>query len=301
MKRKLEHYHSYDEVTELLHRWVAAHPKLCSLESIGQCTDGKEIWLMTLTDSATGIHSEKPAFWCDANMHAGEVTGCEAVLHLVETLIMRWDAGDSWTRAVLTRGTVYCVPRISADGAEYNLNTAYSCRSAPVKLDPIDFPGFVADDIDDNGVCLMMRKADPAGMYKCSTHDPRIMVQRLPHERDSSTTYYRMWPEGRYRDYDGFTQRAAPSAPFSLDANRQLPFNFEPEGMQRGAGTIPGHLPQAAALTAAIASRNNICTLMNYHTYGNMVIRPPEEELGADFPAFDALTQLGVYLDIPTV
>ena len=35
---------------------------------------------------------------------------------------------------------------------------------------------------------------------------------------------------------------------------------------------------------------------MNYHTYGAMVIRPPEDELGPDFGAYDALTRLGCEL-----
>ena len=113
MSRQPNVYHNYDEVTAILQRW-AAHP-LCSLESLGQATDGKDVWLLTLTDGTTGSHESKPAFWCDGNMHAGEVTGCEAALHLVETLLNQWDAGDAWTREVLGTSTVYVVPRISPD------------------------------------------------------------------------------------------------------------------------------------------------------------------------------------------
>ena len=34
----------------------------------------------------------------------------------------------------------------------------FSCRSSPVRLEPRDYPGFVADDVDANGKCLLMRK-----------------------------------------------------------------------------------------------------------------------------------------------
>ena len=227
-------------------------------------------------------------------MHAGEVTGCEACLDLVHTLLHKWAAGDSWTREVLGCSTVYVVPRISPDGAEYNLSTPYSCRSSPVQLDPKDAgPGFVARDVDGNGKCLMMRQKDPAGPYKPSAIDPRIMVQREPHDRAGGSEYYRLWPEGEYQEgYDGFTQKAG-SKSFSQDANRQYGFNYDPEGSQPGAGPHPGYLPQVRACYEAISARPNIASLMNYHTYGNMVIRPPADELGADFGTYDAICQLG--------
>jgi murein tripeptide amidase MpaA len=278
MRRGVGVYHSYEQVTAILEGWAASHP-LCSLESLGQAADGKEVWMLTINDASTGAACDKPAFWLDANMHAGEVTGCEAALHFVGTLLGRWDAEDEWTRAVLAEAACLVVPRISPDGAEFMLTTPYSCRSSPVQLDPLDFPGFVADDVDGNGKCLLMRQEDPAGAYKASEQDPRIMVQRLPHERGG--TYYRLFPEGSYRGpYDGTTQRVAPGAAYSLDANRQYPFNYEPEGGQRGAGDLPGHLPQVRACYEAIAARPNIAMLMNYHTYGLQHIRPSAAHCG---------------------
>ena len=66
--------------------------------------------------------------------------------------------------------------------------------------------------------------------------------------------------------------------------------------MQRGAGDTPGNLSQVTAAYEGITARENISMLMNYHTYGAMVIRPPEDELGSDFGAYDALTRLGCEL-----
>ena len=73
--------------------WADQYPEVCTLESIGT-THGSEftgpghpLWLLTLTDADTGSHDTKPAFWCDGNTHAGEVTGCQACLHLAHTLL----------------------------------------------------------------------------------------------------------------------------------------------------------------------------------------------------------------------
>jgi murein tripeptide amidase MpaA len=267
-------YNSFDEIAALLASWHAAHPDLADLESIGQTLDGKDLWLLTLTDKATGPHDTKPAFWCDGNTHAGEVTGAQACLHLVHTLLEKWAAGDAWVKDVLATSTVYVLPRISADGAEYMLTTPYSCRSSPV-LPPTsaELPGFEPDDVDGDGCVRMMRQVDPSGGYKCSRLDPRMMIQRLPHERDPAETYYRLFPEGSYRDYDGFTQAAADTA-FSLDLNRQWPYRYAPEGEQAGAGPYPGYLPQARHCWEAVTRRNNICTLQSYHTSGRMLLRP---------------------------
>ena len=62
------------------------------------------------------------------------------------------------------------------------------------------------------------------------------------------------------------TQAAAPGDAYGLDANRQYPYNYSPEGQQRGAGELPGHLPQVRAAYEAITARPNIAALMNYHT-----------------------------------
>lgn len=44
-----------------------------------------------------------------------------------------------------------------------------------------------------------------------SALDSRIMVQRSPEERDPHGEYYRLYPEGVFRDYDGFTKTTAPA------------------------------------------------------------------------------------------
>lgn len=61
--------------------WAEKYPQYAELESIGETLDGKELLLLSITDHSTGAHSSKPAFWCDGNTHAGEVTGTEWYAH----------------------------------------------------------------------------------------------------------------------------------------------------------------------------------------------------------------------------
>jgi len=68
-----DRFYRYSELTELLHAFAGEHPQLVAIESIGKSHEGRDIWLLTLTNAATGPASEKPAFWVDGNIHSTEV------------------------------------------------------------------------------------------------------------------------------------------------------------------------------------------------------------------------------------
>ena len=103
---------------------------LCELSSIGTSTEGRDLMLVTVTYSSTGTAASKPAFWLDGNTHAGEVTGCEACLHFLYTLLSDYASGDASTGLMLATSTIYCVPRVSPDGAELYA----PCQKVAVRL-----------------------------------------------------------------------------------------------------------------------------------------------------------------------
>ena len=52
----------------------------------------------------------RPGNRCDGNTHAGEVTGCECCLHLIEQLLGKLDSGDPAVCQMLEDTTVCAVP-----------------------------------------------------------------------------------------------------------------------------------------------------------------------------------------------
>ena len=70
-----------------------------------------------MTNTETGPAPEKPAFLIEANIHAIEVTGCAAALHLIHRLLAEHGTDDQVTRALDTRA-FYVIPRLNPDGAE---------------------------------------------------------------------------------------------------------------------------------------------------------------------------------------
>ena len=70
-----DHFYAYDELSDMLRTWAEEAPRLCTLESIGGSYEGREIWLLTLTNRETGDHLDKPALLIEANIHSMEWTG----------------------------------------------------------------------------------------------------------------------------------------------------------------------------------------------------------------------------------
>ena len=85
-----DRYRTYDLLTELLWRWVAAYPSLVRPTSIGRSRAGRDIWVVTLTNRETDSDHEKPAYYIDANIHAAEVLTSSVVLATIHQLLTRY-------------------------------------------------------------------------------------------------------------------------------------------------------------------------------------------------------------------
>ena len=123
-------------MTELLRGWVAAYPRLATLDEIGRSGEGRAIWVVTLTNRATGPDHEKPAYYIDANIHAAEVTTSSVALATIHHLLTGYD-NDPEVRRLLDETALYVIPRIAVDGSELFLTIA---RVGPLRGD--DLPGW---------------------------------------------------------------------------------------------------------------------------------------------------------------
>ncbi|MBI3722120.1 MAG: carboxypeptidase, partial [Fimbriimonas ginsengisoli] len=206
-KIEFNRYYRYDELTQLLRAFAAENPGLVAMESIGKSHEGRDIWLLTVTIHATGPASDKPAFWCDGNIHASEVSASTAVLHLLNRLVTSHRATKKSTeqeqaaRALDSRA-FYLVPRLNPDGAEWALETPprvirSSTRAYPYDED--DLYGLERQDLDGDGRVLSMRVPDPNGPWKVSEKNPRLMQRRDP--GDPPGKAYRLLPEGLFHHF----------------------------------------------------------------------------------------------------
>ena len=266
----------YDELTELVQAFAAAYPELCSLESIGTSPAGRSIWALTLTSQASGAPESKPGMLLESNIHAGEVTGAAAALATVKRLLTQYGQDREVTR-LLDLNTLYVVPCLAVDGAEFYLSTEFMVRSSPLPYPDAlsQLEGLVAQDIDGDGRIRVMRKQDLLGEWKISALDPRIMVRRKP--EDWEGPFYRLYPEGLL---EGYENRAPQGVKLTrpnrgLDFNRNFPAHWSPEAKQPGAGRYPLDQPETRAIADFMLSRENISVYVALHTYGGVILRPP--------------------------
>ena len=277
----------YDEMSEWLHATAAAHPTLMTVEQYGTSHEGRPLLLATITDDATGPHLQKPAHWIDANIHAIEVTGGVAALHVIHYLVTNFGTDPRVTEAVRTR-TFYIAPRVNPDGVEWTLADEPRFRRSSVRpwpwADAHRDPGLHEKDMNGDGQIRTMRVADPNGTWTPGAAHPRLMVRIPPDGVPAGTPRYRMLAEGEVVEHDGFTIPLAPN-PERLDLNRNFPAGWGTN--VPGSGDHPLSEPEIDSLVRAIVARPNICGYNAFHTSGGVLLRPSSTAADSTLPPLD--------------
>ncbi len=286
-----DRYYRYDELTQLLRAFAEEYPGLVELSSIGKSHEGRDIWLLTVTDRETGPAEDKPAFWADGNIHASEVSASTAILMILHKLTK--DRPE-----VLRERAFYLVPRLNPDGAEWALETpprVIRSSTRPYPYDEDDESGIERQDIDGDGRILSMRVEDPNGPWVVSEVEPRLLRLRKPGEKAEKA--YRLLPEGLFHNWDGIQMRSR-KVKEGLDLNRNYPYGWRPRTEQHGAGPFPTSEPEIRAAVEAISTRPNICGGVFFHTFSGVLLRPPgthsDDDLAPeDLWAFQAIGKQG--------
>ncbi|MDT8999399.1 M14 family metallopeptidase [Paucibacter sp. APW11] len=294
---RFDEFYRYEPLTELLFGYVEARPNLVSVRSMGKSHEGRDIWVLVLTNTATGADLDKPAFWLDGNIHAAELTASTTCLYYLHHLLTQYGVDPAVTQLLDTR-VIYMVPRLNPDGAELALadrprHIRSSTRRYPYDEEPVD--GLTIEDVDGDGRILSMRIPDPHGGYKKHPDDPRLMVPREPGEFGGE--YFRLMPEGFIKNHDGLTVTVNKDRE-GLDLNRNFPSEWRQEYKQLGAGPYPTSEPEVRAMVDFIVAHPNIGAAISFHTHSGVILRPmgsqsDEDMTPEDLWLYQRFSQLG--------
>jgi murein tripeptide amidase MpaA len=274
------HYFEYDELTAFLTDISEAYSELTQLESMAESQMGRQAWMLTINNPATGQAEDKPGIFID-QIHAGEVIAATSNLFTIWYLLENYGKDPQITDLV-DHNVWYIVPRLDVDGAEAYLTG----KPAGEDPDPTDSDGdFLFDedpqeDVDGDGHIVQMRQLDPEGEWKISSSEPRIMIRKGPDEMRG--TFYKLYTEGLDNDGDGEINEDGFSTGFL--SNRNYPGNWQPGSVQGGGKLYPMQEGITRAEVDFVASHPNIAIYIQSHCCGRVILRPPTTATDREFP-----------------
>ncbi|SKB34076.1 Zinc carboxypeptidase [Parapedobacter luteus] len=292
-------YHDNTLLEEIYRKMAAEHPNLVSLSSIGKSVQGRDLWMLTITDKGQGEADRKPATYIDGGIHANEIQGVEFALYIAWYITEMHAAGNPFFKQLLAEKTFYIAPSISPDSRDHfihNPNTQNSSRSGQKPVDN-DRDGLVdEDDFDDlngDGHITQMRRKSPYGEYIPDPKDPRRLIRAEEGQRGE---YELLGYEGIDNDGDGLVNEDGAGG---YDPNRDWGWNWQPNYIQGGAYKYPFSLPENRAVADFFLSHPNIAAAQSFHNTGGLLLRGPgaqEDEPNFtrdDIAVYDALGKKG--------
>jgi carboxypeptidase D len=136
-----EDYHNYQALTAELRRLADSHPEIARLTSTGKTSEGREIWLMTISDNVDADERE-PELLYIANMHGDEVVGREISIYHIRRLLSEYGKNTRVTNLV-NNSKIFIIPSMNPDGFERHQR--YSAQGVDLNR---DFPDFTSDNRD---------------------------------------------------------------------------------------------------------------------------------------------------------
>lgn len=116
MLESFEDYHDYRALTDELQDLHGSFPELTSLFSAGTSSEGRELWVLKISDQAASEENE-PKLLYIANMHGDETVGRELLIYLARQLLNDY-ATDSRIRKLVDHAQIYLMPSMNPDGFE---------------------------------------------------------------------------------------------------------------------------------------------------------------------------------------
>ena len=292
-KMKFDCYRTYDEVVDFLKDANATYPKLTKLSSIGKSYEGRELWLLTITDFNYGNELEKPGIWIDGGVDSDEVISTETAIGLIHRLLT---SGSKDISQLLKDNVFYILPNMIPDVSELHHMTPLRPRDSTMKPWDDDGDGkFDEDgpeDLDGDNMALQMRVEDESGNWVKDEKDSRLLRSRKP---DDKGPFYKRYSEGIDNDGDGKFNEDWIGG---IDPNRNYPGNWSYK--QRGSGPYPGSEVELRSVLDFIYDHPNIAASQHLHSSGGVILRPPsipEMKLpNSDLNLYISLSEIGLKL-----
>lgn len=151
--KTLEGYHDYSQVTALLQDYAAAYPDILQLMSLGRSVQGRELWVVLITDCPVEEEDE-PEFKYIGAVHGDEPLGTELCLRFIDRLLTAYGS-DPYITGLVNTTAIWILPLMNPDGREGgrrgNANGADLNRWFPIYPDDYTVTLWDGEELDLEG------------------------------------------------------------------------------------------------------------------------------------------------------
>jgi len=107
-------YPTYETYVDMMYQFAADHPDICTVSSIGQSVEGREIIVAKISDNP-GIEEDEPEFFYTGQMHGNELVAFIMLLHLIDYLSENYGSNDRITN-IIDNIEIHINPLSNPDG-----------------------------------------------------------------------------------------------------------------------------------------------------------------------------------------
>ena len=110
-------YIHYDDMTAVLHTLESRFPELCKLHTIGQSVQGRELWVLQISDRIDETEPDEPMFKYVGNIHGNEAVSRQILIYLIEDLLENYGSDERIAKLINTTN-IFIMPSANPDGFE---------------------------------------------------------------------------------------------------------------------------------------------------------------------------------------
>jgi hypothetical protein len=280
---------TFAELTAQLKAWAHFFPEVARLQSLGASEEGREVWLLTLGREP---ERRRPSVFVNGNLHATELAGSSVALCIAEELLrLHVEPGalrmglPAHVLEGLRDVVVHVAPRLAPDGAEVVLKEGRYVRSNPRDRRPEPRTRWLPQDLDGDGLALLMRQEDPTGEFVEASEVAGFLV---PRQLEDAGPFYKLYPEGLIAHWDGHTvPDPGVLSDNDTDLNRNFPYAWAHEPVQAGAGALPLSEPEARCVSEYAVQHPEIFAWLDLHTFGGVFVRPLGDQPDSALDGFE--------------